>query len=174
MVTVLRELPHYLNFSYLSKIQASNMSADRKQDLAMLMQRDHSDVGDFRALLKIWALDPSSTKLSVEYARAYSADSIKRHNVILIGSQISNPWTNLLYDQLPFTIEYSTLLDRSYILNKHPQNGEPSSYDVVFRPEGIVGASCKNPHLSRADWPGRSFEAWRRGRQGCAGLFVAV
>lgn len=132
-------LSEYLNYSYLSKIKDSNMSTDRKQDLAMLMQRDHSDVGDFRALLKVWALDPSSTKLSVEYARAYSADSIKRHNVILIGSQVSNPWTNLLYDQLPFTIEYSALRDRSFILNKNPKDGEPSSYDVVFRPEGIVG-----------------------------------
>jgi len=132
-------LSEYLNFSYLSKIQASDMSPDRKQDLAMLMQRDHSDVGDFRALLKIWALDPASSKLTVEYARSYSAESFKRHNVVLIGSQISNPWTNLLYEQLPFTIEYSASRDRSFILNKNPQKGEPSMYDVVFRPEGIVG-----------------------------------
>jgi hypothetical protein len=132
-------LSEYLNYSYITKMQASSISADRKRDLTMLMERDHSNIGDLKAMLRVWALDHASGKLSLEYARGYSADSIKRHNTILIGSQISNPWTNLFYDRMPFTIEYSASLDRSFIQNKQPQPGESAMYPVVFRPDGIVG-----------------------------------
>jgi hypothetical protein len=132
-------LSEYLNYSYLAKIQASNMSADRKADLAMIMERDHASVGDFRTVQKIWALDPTSSKLTLEYARQYSADSVKRHNVILIGGQNSNPWEDLFYDQLTFTIEYNAALDQSFVRNKSPQSGEQASYPVIFRPDGVVG-----------------------------------
>jgi hypothetical protein len=132
-------LNEYLSFSYLAKIQSSNLSADRKADLAMIMERDHASVGDFRTVQRIWALDPNSSKLSLEYARRYSADSIKRHNVILIGGQNSNPWEDLFYDQLAFTVEYNATLDQSFIRNKSPKPGEQASYPVVFRPDGVVG-----------------------------------
>ncbi len=132
-------LSEYLNYSYISKIQAAKMSADRKADLAMIMERDHASVGDFRTVLKIWSLDPSSSKLTLEYARQYSADSIKSHNVILIGGQNSNPWADLFYDQLAFTVEYNAALDRSFVRNKSPQSGEQDSYPVIFRPDGVVG-----------------------------------
>jgi hypothetical protein len=132
-------LSEYLNYSYLQKIQASNMSADRKADLAMLMEREHGSVGDFKAVQRIWALDPKSSKLSLEYARQYSADSIKRHNVILVGGQVADPWGVLFYDQLAFTIEYNAALDKSYVRNKSPQPGEQDSYPVIFRRDGVVG-----------------------------------
>jgi hypothetical protein len=132
-------LSEYLSYSYLQKIQSSNMSADRKADLAMIMERDHASVGDFRTVQRIWALDPTPSKLSLEYARRYSADSIKQHNVILIGGQNSNPWEDLFYDQLTFTVEYNAALDQSYVKNKSPQQGEQASYPVIFRPDGVVG-----------------------------------
>ena len=62
-------LNEYLNNSYLAKLQSTNLSADRKADLAMIMEREHASVGDFRTVQRIWALDPTSSKLSLEYAR---------------------------------------------------------------------------------------------------------
>jgi hypothetical protein len=132
-------LNEYLSYGYLSKIQASNMSADRKADLSMIMERDHGSVGDFRAVQQIWALDPSSQRLVLAYAREYSAESIKRDNVILIGGQNSNPWQDLFSNQLGYTVEYDAKLDRSYVKNSRPRAGEQASYPVTFSPGGIVG-----------------------------------
>ena len=132
-------LNEYLNYSYLSKIQASSMSADRKADLSMIMERDHGSIGDFRAVQRIWSLDPASSRLVLAYAREYSADSIKRDNVILIGGQNSNPWQDLFSSQLGFTVEYDAARDRSYVKNSNPQPGEQTSYPVTFSPGGIVG-----------------------------------
>jgi len=132
-------LNEYLSYSYLTKIQASNMSADRKADLGMIMERDHGSVGDFRAVQRIWALDPASTRLALAFARDYSADSIKRDNVIVVGGQNSNPWQDLFSSQLGFTVEYDAAHDRSYVKNSDPRPGEQASYPVTFRPDGIVG-----------------------------------
>ena len=59
--------------------------------------------------------------------------------MILIGGQNSNPWEDLFYDKLAFTIEYSASLDQSFVRNKNPQTAEQASYPVIFRSEGVVG-----------------------------------
>jgi hypothetical protein len=134
-------LSEYLNYSYMDWIQQSSLSPDRKADLAMIMARNHGGVGDFLAAHRIWLLDPTSPKLNLVFAREYSADAIKRDNVILIGGQVSNPWGELFYNQMPFTIEYDAAADRSYVRNANPRPGERDRYNVIFRPDGIAGYS---------------------------------
>ena len=59
---------------------------------------------------------------------------------------------------------------KSAAVPPHPVQFQPQ----MQKPSSILNnrASCKIPHLSRADWPRRSFEAWRDGRQCCAGLLL--
>ena len=132
-------LSDYINYSYLAKLQSSNLSADRKQDLSMIMERSHGSVGDFKAVQRIWALAPFSSRLNFEYAREYSADSVKRDNVVLIGGQVSNPWEELFYNQMAFTIEYDAAADRSYVRNAKPGPGEQALYPVLLRSDGVFG-----------------------------------
>lgn len=132
-------LSEYLSYAYMAKMQASKLSADRKADLAMIMERDHGSVGDFRAVQRIWALDPSASKLVLAYAREFTADAIKRDNVVLIGGQEANPWLDLFYNQLAFTIEFDPAHDRSFVRNSNPKAGEQAVYPIIFRPDGIVG-----------------------------------
>jgi hypothetical protein len=132
-------LSEYLNYSYMDKIEASNLSPDRKADLRMIIERSHGGIGDFNAAQRIWALDPNSPKLSLIFAREYSADLIKRDNVVLIGGQVADPWEDLFYDQMAFTIEYNPALERSYVRNAHPRSNEQAVYPVTFRPDGVVG-----------------------------------
>jgi hypothetical protein len=123
----------------MRQVQSSNLSADRRADLNMIAVRSNGSLGDFRVAHQIWALDPASTGLILAYAREYSADSIKRNNVILIGSQKPNPWVDLFYNQLAFTIEYNPSLDQSFIKNVSPQAGEQSLYPVIATPDSVVG-----------------------------------
>lgn len=132
-------LSDYINYSYLTKLQSSGLSADRKQDLSMIMERSHGSVGDFKAVQRIWALNPFSSRLNFEYAREYSADSVKRDNVVLIGGQVSNPWEELFYNQMAFTIEYDPASDRSYVRNARPAAGEQALYPVLLRSDGVLG-----------------------------------
>lgn len=132
-------LSDYLDRTYVSRIQASNLEPTRKADLEMIMNRNNGSLGDFRVAQRILKLDPGSTKLDIAYAREYMADSIERNNVILIGSQKSNPWVDLFYNRLAFTIEYDAALDHTFIKNIHPQAGEQSSYTVTDNPEDPLG-----------------------------------
>jgi len=134
-------LSDYLNGNYIRQIQSSDLSADRKADLSLIAVRSNGSVGDFRVAQRIRAFDPTYTRLVVEYAREYTADSIKRHNVILIGSQKSNPWVDLFYSQMAFTIEYDPALDQSFIKNSNPRPGELALYPVVPNPDAPVGYS---------------------------------
>jgi hypothetical protein len=134
-------LNDYLNGSYVRQVQAADLSADRKADLSLIAVRNNGSLGDFRVAQRIRALDPTFTRLVVEYAREYTADSIKRHNVILIGSQKSNPWVDLFYAQMAFTIEYNPALDQSFIKVNNPRAGEQAIYPVVANPDAPVGYS---------------------------------
>jgi hypothetical protein len=132
-------LNDYVNRSFMHQVQSSNLSADRRADLDMIAVRSNGSMGDFRVAHQIWALDPASTGLILAYARDYSADSIKRDNVILIGSQKPNPWVDLFYSELAFTVEYNPSLDQSFIKNANPQAGEQSLYPVLATPDSVVG-----------------------------------
>ena len=132
-------LNDYLNRSFMDKIEVSKLSADRKADLRLIIERSHGGIGDFNSAHRIWSLDPSSPRLHLVFARDYSADLIKRDNVILIGGQEANPWVNLFANQLNFTIAYNHDEDRSYIQNASPRPGEKTIYPVIFRTDGIVG-----------------------------------
>jgi hypothetical protein len=134
-------LSDYLNDSYVRQIQSFDLSPDRKADLSLIAVRNNGSLGDFRVAQRIRALDPTYTRLVVEYAREYTADSIKRHNVILIGSQKSNPWVDLFYSQMTYTIEYDPARDQSFIRNNSPRPGEQSVYPVVPNPDAPVGYS---------------------------------
>jgi hypothetical protein len=134
-------LTDYLNRDYIRQIQSSDSSSDRKADLTLIATRSNGSLGDFRVAQRIRSLDPASTKLFMEYAREYTADSVKRNNVILIGSQISNPWVDLFYSELAFTIEKDPALDQSFVKNISPHPGEQSLYTVVANPDATVGYS---------------------------------
>jgi len=134
-------LSEYLNQTYLHEIQVSKLSPDRKADINMIAVRSNGSLGDFRVTQRIQALDPYSPKLVTEYAREYTADSIKRNNVILIGSQKPNPWVDLFYNQLTFTIEYDPKLDQSSVINHSPRSGEQAVFPIIPKPDSTVGYS---------------------------------
>lgn len=134
-------LSDYLNRSYLRQIQAPGLSVDRRADLNLTAARPNGSIGDFRVAQRIQALDLASTKLSVQFAREYTADSIKRNNVILVGSQKSNPWVDLFCDQMNFTITYDPNLNQSFVKNLKPQPGEQPMYAAPTNPYASIGYS---------------------------------
>jgi hypothetical protein len=134
-------LTDYLNHNYTAAVLSPNLSADRKADLSLIVSRLNGSLGDFRVAQRVEALDPASSNLSLQFAREYTADAIKRNNVILIGSRKSNPWVDLFNDQLNFTVDYDPKLNQSFIVNHNPRPGEQGRYAAPVNPYASAGYS---------------------------------
>src|ERR1700735_5480052 len=75
-------------------------------------------------------------------ARYFTADQIKRNNVILIGGQKADPWDYLFDDQLTFVTDYDYERGTSVVRNRHPMAGEQTSYAVNVASDDLVGYSA--------------------------------
>lgn len=133
-------LSDYLNHSYATQIQSLTGCGD-PHVLSSIVSRNDGSYGDFRVAERILSLDSGASNVFLNYARDYSADDIKRDNVILIGSQKSNPWVYLFADQMNFEIRYDRALDQSFVENRHPRPGELSLYAQPSDPYAALGYS---------------------------------
>lgn len=133
-------LSDYLNRSYASQIQSLTGCGD-PHVLSSIVSRNDGSYGDFRVAERILSLDSGANNVFLNYARDYTADDIKRDNVILIGSQKSNPWVYLFADQMNFVIHYDRARDQSFVENRHPRAGELSQYAQPSNPYAALGYS---------------------------------
>jgi hypothetical protein len=132
-------LSEYLDQSYISGVQSSDMSTDRKADLDRIFSHNLVTFGDLRAAQQILALDPLSSSIEVTAARFYSADSIKRDNVILIGGRKANPWVFLFENQMNFSLDQDNRTLTMYVVNHHPLPGEQAIYRESSNQQGSIG-----------------------------------
>lgn len=144
-------LSDYLSRNYVSKVQSPNLSADRREDLGMIMQRNNGSLGDFRAAQRVLALDPQSKSLHLYAARDYTPALVKLDNIVLIGARKSNPWDDLVAGSMNFSAEYDPARSGDYIRNKAPARGEQEFYSAAsVVPNGgfCVVAFLPNPQQS--------------------------
>lgn len=139
-------LSDYLNRSYISQIHSFDLcTADSKVVNSIAFEsiaaRNNGSFGDFQVAQRIEALYPRSTSVHVAYAREFTVDSVKRDNVILIGSRKSNPWVDLFTDQMNFLVKYDANLDQSFVVNLHPRAGELAVYAQPANPYASLGYS---------------------------------
>jgi hypothetical protein len=139
-------LSDYLNRSYISQIHSFSLcTADNKVVNSIAFEsiaaRNNGSFGDFQVARRIVALYPRSTSVHVSYAREFTADSVKRDNVILIGSRKSNPWVDLFTEQMNFLVKYDVNLDQSFVENLHPRAGEQALYAQPANPYAPLGFS---------------------------------
>jgi hypothetical protein len=53
---------------------------------------------------------------------------MRQANVILIGSVHTNPWVALFEPRLNFQLAYTSEVDQSHVVNRHPKVGEQPVY----------------------------------------------
>jgi hypothetical protein len=134
-------LNEYLDRTYISGVHSSDMSADRKADLDRIFGHNLVTFGDLHAAQQILALDPLSSSIQMTAARFYSADSMKRDNVILIGGRKANPWVFLFENQMNFSLEQDNQTLTMYVVNRHPLAGEQAIYRETSSQQGSIGYS---------------------------------
>jgi hypothetical protein len=134
-------LSDYLSRSYLSQIHSSSLGEDRKGDLEGIFSHNLVTFGDVRAAQEILALDPSSPLLRLTTARFFTADSMKSHNVVLVGGAKANPWVMLFDDQMNFSLDQDNNTLLMFVTNRKPQAGEVVRYAESSSQKGPVGYS---------------------------------
>jgi hypothetical protein len=147
-------LSEYLNRNYISETESPALGQERREDLALIVQRNYGSLGDFRVAQQIGALDPLAKNIRLYYARDYRPDLIKQDNVVLIGSRKSNPWVDLFADRMNFTVEYDPDHFVSYIRNRSPAAGEQATYTSPPSPDPTTGYSVV-AYLPNPDQPGK-------------------
>jgi hypothetical protein len=132
-------LSDYLNRDYMREVQSSDLSADRKADLDQINAHNLITFGGVRAAQQMMAQIPATFATHLTLSRYYTADAIKRNNVMLIGGKKANPWVHLFDDQMNFVTDYDN--DGAFVGNLHPKPGEQSRYGVSVDPNTLVGYS---------------------------------
>jgi hypothetical protein len=134
-------LGDYLSRDYMRQIQTSEMSPDRKADLDQIFNHNLVTFGGVRAAQKILDEIPASYPRYLTMTRSYTADEIKRDNVVLIGGKKSVPWDHLFDDKLNFITDYDDVHDLQFVSNRNPKPGEQAIYAVSHEPNSLVGYS---------------------------------
>ena len=147
-VSVIQDLVHhpitldeYLSREYMRQVQASDLSVDRKEDLNQVFSHNLITFGGVRAAQQMLAEIPASNAPHLTLSRYYTADSMKRNNVILIGGKKANPWVHLFDNQINFVTDYDHEHAHAFVGNLHPKPGEQPIYIVPRYPDSLVGYS---------------------------------
>lgn len=134
-------LRDYLNRSYISQLQAADLSPDTQTALNRILIWNLGSPDEFMLARRILALDPLGKNVHLYNARNYMSDLIKRDNVILIGARKSNPWDELFDDRMNFITEF----DHPRVINRAPVTGEMPAYTHTDSVDYCVVAYMPNP-----------------------------
>ena len=134
-------LHDYLRSEYMQTVDASNLSADRKMDLDEIASHDLITFGDMKAAHQVMEEVPRTPPSHFTLARYYTADDMKRNNVIFIGGRKANPWVRLLDDHANFILDYNYVGGGGVVLNIHPRPGEQAAYTAPTSPNALTAYS---------------------------------
>jgi hypothetical protein len=123
-------LDDYLDYKYKDFADLPGLTPQTRDALNLVLDRNTGSVGDFEAAERVMELDAHSPTINLASARSYTPESIKKNNVILIGSRESNPWVELYKDRMNFQVEYDPARHNSYVVNRIPLAGEAKVYQV--------------------------------------------
>lgn len=140
-------LKDYLTRNYVDQLQAAGLSSDTNAALSRIVGWNLGSPDEFMLALRILALDPLERNLHLYSARYYTADLMKRDNVILIGARKSNPWDELFEDRTNFV---TTFNDNGSVtvMNRSPAGGEPPVYAQTDTVEYCAVAYLPNPEYN--------------------------
>jgi hypothetical protein len=132
-------LGDYVNRAFVAQIQSSKMSADRKEDLGQVLNHNLVTFGTVRAAQVLLGELPAAYPHYLTLARYFTADQIKRDNVVLIGGKKAVPWDYLFDDQLNFVTDYDYAQGLQIVRDRNPKPGEQATYMVHLASDNLIG-----------------------------------
>ena len=94
-----------------------------------ITSRQYTSVADAAIAFRLGALNSRiGGHASIRSGRSLSIRDFKLHNLILLGSSRSNPWTELVEPKLTFQLDYDLSPPQGFIRNRAPRDGELAIY----------------------------------------------
>lgn len=151
-------LQDFLNRSYVNQPQKQNLDPQVRATLQMLAGRTLVSGGEFTVAEHLDEMDPLNTQVHMYFAGRYNPAFLKRDNVVLIGTRLSNPWMQIFESRLNFPVEFDpTVADpegedspRQIVMDRAPAAGEQATYT----PSGAAGY-CSVSYLPNSERTGR-------------------
>jgi hypothetical protein len=137
-------LNEYLNRSYLSQVETQSSGSNLQSVLTLVASKNFGNSSEFRLAQQMAALDRIGNRMHIYNARDYSSALAGQDNIILIGSQYSNPWQQLFGALLNFK-ENPPGVDPGTVINTSPKAGELAVYSPTDTVGYCVVAYLPNP-----------------------------
>ena len=132
-------LKEYASHRYLDTLGPPGLNPQRRADLQRVAQSSYGSFAEFHFADSLMALAPDHPALHIESARSFSLSDLTTHNLILVGSEASNPWVSLFANQLDFRLHADLASGGIFVENVHPHPGEPARYDIASDPNVYMG-----------------------------------
>lgn len=117
-----------------------------------ILKGDKAPAVDVEAVAKIAAMAvPYGSEVNVHSGRSLRmADLRTDNNYVFLGSDRTDPWTDLFSEQLDFKIVYDPSTFQDIVVNTKPQSGEPTLYKPTAKGMGTgqsyaIVALVRNP-----------------------------
>jgi hypothetical protein len=132
-------LGNYMSREFIGQIESSKMSADRKEDVYQVLNHNLVTFGAVRAAQALLGEIPATYPHYLTLARYFTADELKRDDVVLIGGKKSVPWDYLFDDELNFVTDYDYDHALQIVRNRNPKPGEQAVYAVPVASNSLIG-----------------------------------
>jgi hypothetical protein len=120
---------------YLSPAYRSGQLTDPRleQMIHWFVGRHYTLLSDVTAVAQLMRLpEVAPERVSIRYARDLTMREILSGNAVLLGGSDVNPWRELYEPQLNFVQVWDHATHRNHFLNRLPQPGEQSLYEVQY------------------------------------------
>lgn len=129
-------LSNYQSRDFINKFD--DQTPEMASNLNLISDWNLASPNEFKLVLRLLTLDPLKNTIHVYDARDFMPDLISQHNVILVGSRISNPWDGLFEGRMNFVFGYDSMRE---IVNRSPAASEQKTYSWVGSGSGSYGYS---------------------------------
>jgi len=143
-------LTAYVNGNYRSAVKTDG--EPRAEEILKLGSRRFTSVVDLDFAAHLAQLrEVVPERMMIRYARDLRMDDLRTGNVILIGSDESNPWIELFGPQLHFRFRFDPEPDKpSGFANLYPRPGEAALYTTKGQEEQTYGIVAYLPNLTNS------------------------
>lgn len=129
----------YLKPEYTQLLAHADLPEDLRSEVQRFSSRSITSFTDVRAAKQILDLSPRPGRVRMEYARRFRVESLKSDNVILIGSDYSNPWVDIFDTRLNFHTVTDPATRQAQVINSNPRPGEQAVYASTQDAKDTVG-----------------------------------
>jgi len=119
-------LNDYMLGTYLGAPEAATPPG---YEWAPLAHRRYTTLADLRVVDQFHRLPQfAGERTSVKFARDIRIEDFKGNNVVIVGSAITNPWSELIEGGLNFHLSYDGSQNTITVKNRHPRGQESPAY----------------------------------------------